>query len=95
MERICLVGCEGKGIIAPAIYGHFAEHIGGVFRDGLWVGEDSPVANTRGFRNFIIEKFRAIHPTVLRFPGGCFAETYDWRDGIGPRSERPKTLNFW
>ena len=95
MERICLVGCEGRGIVAPEIYGHFSEHIGGMFRDGVWVGEEAPVPNTRGFRNFVIEKFRAIRPPVLRFPGGCFAETYDWRDGIGPRAERPKTLNFW
>ena len=57
MNRICLVGCEGKGVIAPEIYGHFSEHIGGVFRDGVWVGEDSHVPNTRGFRNFVIEKF--------------------------------------
>ncbi len=95
MERICLIGCEGKGTIAREIYGHFSEHIGGVFRDGVWVGEDSAVPNTHGFRNFVIEKFRAIEPPVLRFPGGCFAETYDWRDCIGPRAERPKTLNFW
>ena len=95
MERICLIGSEGRGTIAPEIYGHFAEHIGGVFRDGVWVGEDSNVPNTRGFRNFVIEKFREIRPPVLRFPGGCFAETYDWRDGIGPRERRPKTLSFW
>ncbi|MBE6658323.1 MAG: alpha-N-arabinofuranosidase [Ruminococcaceae bacterium] len=95
MEKICLIGCESRGVIAPEIYGHFAEHIGGVYYDGLWVGEDSPVENIRGFRKFIVEKFRAIHPPVLRWPGGCFAETYNWRDGIGPRECRPKTVNWW
>ena len=95
MEKLCLLGCESRGTIAPEIYGHFAEHIGGVYYDGLWVGEDSPVENVHGFRKFIIDKFRAIHPPVLRWPGGCFAETYNWRDGIGPRDKRPKTVNWW
>lgn len=95
MERICLIASDGKGRIAPEIYGHFAEHLGGVFRGGLWVGEDSEVPNIRGFRRFVVEKFRAIRPPVLRYPGGCFAETYNWRDGIGPRAHRPKTLNWW
>ena len=95
MEQICILGCESRGIIAPEIYGHFAEHIGGVYYDGLWVGEDSPIPNIRGFRKFIVDKFRAIQPAVLRWPGGCFAETYNWRDGIGPRENRPKTVNWW
>ena len=95
MERICLIAAESRGTIAPEIYGHFSEHIGGVFRDGVWVGPDSDVPNTHGFRNFIIEKFRAIRPPVLRYPGGCFAETYSWRDGIGPRENRPRTANWW
>ena len=60
-EKICLLGCESRGTIAPEIYGHFAEHIGGVYYDGLWVGEDSDVENVHGFRKFIIEKFKAIN----------------------------------
>jgi len=95
MNRICLVAADGRGTIRREIYGHFSEHIGGVFRGGLWVGEDSPIPNTRGFRNFVIERFRAIDPPVLRYPGGCFAETYDWRDGIGPRASRPRRVNWW
>ena len=86
---------HSKGIISPLIYGHFSEHIGGVFYDGLWVGEDSPVENIRGFRKALVDSFRKIHPAVLRWPGGCFAETYDWRDGIGPRAERPERINWW
>lgn len=95
MERICLLPCESAGIIDPNIYGHFSEHIGGVFRDGLWVGENTTVPQTDGFRNFIIEKFKALEPPVLRWPGGCFAETYKWRDGIGPREKRPETMSWW
>ena len=86
---------HSRGTISPLIYGHFSEHIGGVFYDGLWVGEDSPIDNIRGFRKALVESFRKIHPAVLRWPGGCFAETYDWRDGIGPRAERPERINWW
>lgn len=86
---------KSLGTISPLIYGHFAEHIGGVFYDGLWVGEDSPVENVRGFRKALIDSFKKIHPPVLRWPGGCFAETYDWRDGIGPRDQRPTRVNWW
>ncbi len=81
--------------IEPEIYGHFTEHIGGVFYDGIWVGEDSPVPNIRGLRLGLIEKLKAIGAPVIRWPGGCFAETYDWRDGIGPREDRPTRINWW
>ncbi len=95
MGDLRIVFGQSKGVINPNIYGHFSEHIGGVFYDGLWVGEDSPVENIRGFRKALVESFERINPPVLRWPGGCFAETYDWRDGIGPRSERPERLNWW
>ncbi len=81
--------------VEPEIYGHFTEHIGGVFYDGIWVGEDSKVPNIRGLRAELVEKLRAINAPVIRWPGGCFAEIYDWRDGIGPRSERPVRINWW
>jgi len=84
-----------KGEISPLIYGHFAEHIGGVYYDGLWVGEDSGVENVRGFRKALVDSFKKLNPPVLRWPGGCFAETYDWRDGIGPRETRPERVNWW
>lgn len=84
---------EVIGHIAPEIYGHFTEHIGGVFYDGLWVGKDSPIPNIRGFRKDLVEKLRAINPPVLRWPGGCFAETYHWRDGIG--ENRPIRPSWW
>ncbi len=84
---------QTKGRIAPEIYGHFAEHIGGVIYDGIWVGKDSAVPNQNGFRTEIVEKLKAIHAPVIRWPGGCFAETYDWRDGIG--ENRPTRRNWW
>lgn len=86
---------NSRGIIDPKIYGHFSEHIGGVFYDGLWVGENSKVENVRGFRKALVDSFKKINPPVLRWPGGCFAETYDWRDGIGPRDARPCRVNWW
>ena len=93
MKKVYLVYPKKLGTIAPEIYGHFSEHIGGVFYDGLWVGKDSKIPNINGFRKDLVEKLRAIHPPVLRWPGGCFAETYDWRDGIG--ENRPVRLNWW
>ncbi|MBQ8893868.1 MAG: alpha-N-arabinofuranosidase [Clostridia bacterium] len=93
MKKIYLVHPQKIGTIAPELYGHFIEHIGGVFYDGLWVGKDSPIPNIRGFRKDLVEKLKAIHPPVLRWPGGCFAETYDWRDGIG--EERPTRISWW
>jgi len=86
---------RSRGTINPMIYGHFTEHIGGVFYDGLWVGEDSPIENIRGFRKKLVDSFRKINPGVVRWPGGCFAEIYDWRDGIGPRDQRPERVNWW
>ena len=86
---------EPIGTIAPEIYGHFTEHLGSVIYDGIYVGEDSKIANQHGLRSSIIEKMRAIHAPVVRWPGGCFADSYDWRDGIGPKNKRPRRTNFW
>lgn len=95
MKKIYLMGPEKIGTISPEIYGSFSEHIGGVIYDGIWVGEDSKIPNIKGFRREIIDRLRAIKMPMMRWPGGCFAETYDWRDGIGPRAERPKRINWW
>ena len=93
MKKVYLMYPQKKGTIAPEIYGHFTEHIGGVIYDGIWVGKDSDIPNIKGFRKEIIDKLRAINAPVIRWPGGCFAETYDWRDGIG--KERPARINWW
>jgi alpha-N-arabinofuranosidase len=83
----------GKETISKYIYGHFAEHLGRCIYEGFWVGEDSPIPNTRGIRNDVVEALRKIRPAVLRWPGGCFADEYHWMDGIGPRAERPCMVN--
>jgi alpha-N-arabinofuranosidase len=76
---------DGKQKISRYIYGHFAEHLGRCIYDGIWVGEDSPIPNTRGIRNDIVEALKQIKVPIVRWPGGCFADTYHWKDGIGPR----------
>jgi alpha-N-arabinofuranosidase len=86
---------EPIGTIAPEIYGHFTEHLGSVIYDGIYVGEDSKIPNQQGLRSTLIEKMRAIKAPVIRWPGGCFADSYDWHDGIGPRDKRPRRTNFW
>jgi len=75
------------------IYGQFAEHLGHGIEEGVWVGEGSPIPNTRGIRNDVVAALRELHVPVVRWPGGCFADEYHWRDGIGPRASRPTTLN--
>jgi alpha-N-arabinofuranosidase len=79
--------------ISRYLYGSFAEHLGAGIYGGIWVGEDSEIPNTRGFRNDVVEALQALHIPVIRWPGGCFADIYNWRDGIGPRSERPVRIN--
>jgi alpha-N-arabinofuranosidase len=80
--------------ISRHIYGHFAEHLGRCIYDGLWVGPDSPIPNTRGIRNDVIEALKKIRIPNLRWPGGCFADQYHWEDGVGPAGERPDRVNI-
>lgn len=82
-----------KGTINRNIYGHFAEHLGRCIYEGVWVGEDSPIANTKGIRNDVVEALKEIKIPVLRWPGGCFADEYHWKDGIGPREGRKRMIN--
>ncbi len=94
-SRIEVLTAEPVGRIAPEIYGHFVEHLGGVVYDGVWVGEDSKIPNIGGVRKELVEAMKRVKPGVIRWPGGCFADSYNWRDGIGPRSQRPRRTNFW
>jgi alpha-N-arabinofuranosidase len=93
--RVEILADQPIAAIAPEIYGHFAEHLGGVVYDGIWVGEDSKIANVGGIRKTLVDKLRQIKAPVIRWPGGCFADSYDWKDGIGPRKSRPTRTNFW
>ena len=86
---------EPIGTIRPAIYSQFAEHIGGVIYDGIWVGPDSKVAHIDGIRRSLVEHVRQLGPVVVRWPGGCFADKYHWRDGIGPPAQRPRRFGRW
>jgi alpha-L-arabinofuranosidase len=84
---------EPRGTISRNIYGQFTEHLGRLIYEGLWVGEDSKIPNTHGLRNDVVSALRELHVPVLRWPGGCFADEYHWRDGIGPRAQRPRRPN--
>lgn len=93
--RIEILLEEVLGTISPNIYGHFLEHIGGVIYDGVWVGEKSKIPNIDGLRKDLVDEMRKIKAPVVRYPGGCFADSYDWRDGVGPADKRPRRTNFW
>lgn len=93
MEKLYLIPQKKLGRIAPEIYGVFTEHIGACVYDGIYCGDAAP--NIHGFRRAIIDDLRALGTPLIRWPGGCFAETYDWRDGIGPVESRPVRLNWW
>jgi alpha-N-arabinofuranosidase len=96
IQAAASVDANAAGVrIAPELYGQFAEQLGEGITNGIWVGEDSPIPNIRGYRADVVEALKALHVPVLRWPGGCYADTYHWRDGVGPRAERPVTLNRW
>ena len=95
MTKITIRAKDEQGTINRHIYGHFAEHLGRCIYDGIYVGEDSSIPNVRGVRTDIVDALKQINIPNLRWPGGCFADLYHWRDGIGPKEDRPKRLNFW
>ncbi|MFT7723206.1 MAG: alpha-L-arabinofuranosidase C-terminal domain-containing protein [Roseateles sp.] len=80
-------------VIARQVYGQFAEHLGAGIYGGLWVGPDAEIPNVRGWRSDVVGALKALKVPVLRWPGGCFADEYHWRDGIGPRAQRPPRVN--
>ncbi len=87
---------EAKTIINKNIYGHFAEHLGHCIYDGLYIGDTNRVIpNSDGVRNDVIMALKKLKVPVLRWPGGCFADTYHWKDGVGPKKERPEMINKW
>lgn len=82
-------------VISRYIFGQFSEHLGRGIYEGVWVGPDSRIPNVRGIRSDVVGALKAIHVPVVRWPGGCFADEYNWRDGIGSRSKRPARKNNW
>jgi len=79
--------------IDPNIYGQFVEHLGRGVYEGIWVGPGSPIPNVRGIRSDVVAALRQVKVPVIRWPGGCFADGYHWRDGIGPATQRPAGIN--
>jgi len=93
MQTITIHTGRSKGIINKNIYGHFSEHLGRCIYQGIFVGQDSAIPNVRGMRVDVVEAMKRICVPVLRWPGGCFADEYHWRDGIGPREARKRMVN--
>jgi alpha-N-arabinofuranosidase len=90
---LIIKGDQPGAVISPEIYGQFSEHLGHCIYEGIWVGEDSAIPNTRGIRNDVVAALKKLKVPVLRWPGGCFADEYHWKDGIGPRDKRPSMIN--
>jgi alpha-L-arabinofuranosidase len=80
-------------VIDPHIYGQFSEHLGTGIYGGIWVGTHSRIPNIDGYRTDVLTALRKIKVPVLRWPGGCFGDLYDWRDGVGARAKRPVRIN--
>lgn len=93
-NKLIIDAGKGKVVINKNIYGHFAEHLGRCIYDGIWVGPDSRIPNINGYRTDILNALKEMKIPVLRWPGGCFADTYHWKDGIGPVSQRAKMMNY-
>jgi alpha-N-arabinofuranosidase len=84
---------KARYVISRNIYGHFSEHLGHGIYGGFWVGESSKIPNVRGIRTDVVEAMKRVNAPALRWPGGCFADQYHWKDGIGPRLTRPSIIN--
>src|ERR1700744_32170 len=82
-------------VISKYIYSHFAEHLGRGIYGGFFVGDTSKIPNTNGVRNDVIDALKKMKIPALRWPGGCFADTYHWKDGVGPKEKRPAIINKW
>ncbi len=96
VNRVLVQAREPSVVINKNIYGHFAEHLGRCIYGGFYVGEDNnAIPNTNGIRNDVVEALKKLKVPNLRWPGGCFADTYHWKNGVGAKNERPKMVNVW
>ena len=93
MEKYLINPNQKIATINKNIYGHFSEHLGRCIYEGLYVGENSPIPNVNGMRCDVVNALKEIKIPVLRWPGGCFADEYHWKDGIGPKENRKKMIN--
>lgn len=96
MAKYLINYLDKKSHINKNIYGHFCEHLGRLVYDGIWVGKDSPIPNVNGVRKDVVDALKQIRVPIMRWPGGCFADTYHWKDGVGPQEERKPIANrYW
>jgi alpha-L-arabinofuranosidase len=96
VNQLVVVTNHRGAVISKDIYGHFSEHLGACIYGGIWVGPDSKIPNTNGIRNDVLFALRELKVPNLRWPGGCFADTYHWKDGIGPKKGRASIVNtYW
>lgn len=93
LQRVVVAPEEPIGVIHPYLHGHFAEHLGELVYPGICVPPGCSIPNTNGIRNDVVAALRPLGVPVLRWPGGCFADDYHWRDGIGPVDQRPMRVN--
>lgn len=93
VNQMVIITNHSGPVISKDIYGHFSEHLGRCIYGGLWVGPDSKIPNTNGIRNDVLSALKEIKIPNLRWPGGCFADTYHWKDGIGPKDKRASIVN--
>ena len=93
MAKLYINEKNKKGHINAEVYGNFSEHLGRCIYEGVYVGEGSKIPNTNGMRNDVVAALREMKLPVLRWPGGCFADEYHWKDGIGPKETRKKMVN--
>ena len=94
VNQLVVVTNNPGPVISKDIYGHFSEHLGTCIYGGLWVGPESKIPNTDGIRNDVLFALREIKVPNVRWPGGCFADTYHWKDGIGPKEKRASIVNI-
>lgn len=93
LNQFVVIANNPGPVISKDIYGHFSEHLGRCIYEGIWVGYDSKIPNTYGIRNDVLFALRELKIPNLRWPGGCFADTYHWKDGIGPQEKRASIVN--
>jgi alpha-L-arabinofuranosidase len=92
-KKAVIRASEEVATIRPELHSHFAEHLGSCTYGGIWVGKNSPIPNINGYRKATVDYLKELGVPVLRWPGGCFADDYHWRDGIGPAAQRPRRVN--
>jgi len=96
VHKVAIAVARNRGeCVSPYMYSHFAEHLGRCIYRGVWVGDSKSIENENGIRTDVVSALKKLQLPALRWPGGCFADSYHWQDGIGPREERPRRYNLW